>query len=33
MAEAALGILTSVGGYLEAGSIGTALQAGGTFES
>jgi Mn2+/Fe2+ NRAMP family transporter len=26
-----LGILTSVGGYLEAGSLGTALQAGGTF--
>src|SRR6188472_2885349 len=31
MAEAALGILTRVGGYLEAGSFGTALQAGGTF--
>jgi len=27
----ALGILTSVGGYLEAGSIGTALQAGAAF--
>jgi len=27
----ALGILTSIGGYLEAGSLGTALQAGATF--
>lgn len=27
----ALGILTSIGGYLEAGSIGTALQAGASF--
>jgi hypothetical protein len=28
----ALGVLTSVGGYLEAGSLGTALQAGARFE-
>jgi Mn2+/Fe2+ NRAMP family transporter len=27
----ALGILTSIGGYLEAGSLGTALQAGASF--
>lgn len=31
LTKAALGILTSVGGYLEAGSIGTALQAGARF--
>jgi Mn2+/Fe2+ NRAMP family transporter len=31
MLQMALGILTSVGGYLEAGSISTALQAGGLF--
>jgi Mn2+/Fe2+ NRAMP family transporter len=31
MLQIALGILTSVGGYLEAGSIATALQAGGVF--
>src|SRR5947209_13414616 len=29
--KASLGILTSVGGYLEAGSIGTSLQAGAKF--
>lgn len=28
----ALGILTSIGGYLEAGSLGTALQAGASFQ-
>jgi Mn2+/Fe2+ NRAMP family transporter len=31
MLQVALGILTSVGGYLEAGSVSTALQAGGVF--
>ena len=31
MMQIALGIVTSVGGYLEAGSIATALQAGGVF--
>src|SRR5512146_517513 len=31
LAGAALGILTSVGGYLEVGSTGTALQAGASF--
>jgi Mn2+/Fe2+ NRAMP family transporter len=31
MLQISLGILTSVGGYLEAGSISTALQAGGIF--
>jgi Mn2+/Fe2+ NRAMP family transporter len=31
LSSVALGILTSVGGYLEAGSLGTALQAGSTF--
>ena len=29
--KVSLGILTSIGGYLEAGSIGTALQAGASF--
>jgi Mn2+/Fe2+ NRAMP family transporter len=31
LTKVALGILTSVGGYLEVGSIGTALQAGAAF--
>jgi Mn2+/Fe2+ NRAMP family transporter len=31
LASVALGILTSVGGYLEVGSMGTALQAGAAF--
>jgi len=31
MIKVGLGILTSIGGFLEAGSIGTALQAGATF--
>lgn len=31
LSKIALGILTSVGGYLEAGSLGTALQAGAAF--
>ncbi len=31
LTKVALGILTSVGGYLEAGSLGTALQAGATY--
>ena len=31
LAKIGLGILTSVGGYLEAGSLGTALQAGAAF--
>jgi Mn2+/Fe2+ NRAMP family transporter len=31
LTKIALGILTSVGGYLEAGSLGTALQAGAAF--
>src|SRR5512144_1979545 len=31
LTKVALGILTSVGGYLEVGSMGTALQAGAAF--
>ena len=31
LVKVGLGILTSIGGFLEAGSIGTALQAGATF--
>ena len=29
--KALLGVLTSVGGYLEVGSLGTALQAGSSY--
>src|SRR5207249_10112768 len=32
LSKIALGILTSIGGYLEVGSMGTAIQAGAAYE-